>query len=238
MAAVLCNGISNLCSGSCEVLGSICSLPCKACGVLCDGVSQALRSPFCVYLSITLGLNIPPIIFAVEAFTIHDGGCNIVLTWLAVNAILCAVNIAAAIYISGKIAYDVPGNESNAVTPAPARPASDVEAATSGENKHKTVPKQEATKKSTMWPTIFESNTRARSFSRVSDVLCHDPIVAIYIVIGIGYIVWQTMGVWRRNEAEDCGGGLDTLIWDALMFGYLFILLGATSFGCSLCCLR
>ena len=237
MAAVLCNGISNLCNGSCEILGSNCTVPCKACGVVCEGVSKALRSPFCVYLSVTIGLNIPPVIFAVEAFAIHDGGCNTALIWLVVNAILCAVNIAAAIYISSKIAY-VPGNESNTVAPAPRPPASDVEAATGAQNKNKAAPKQEAAKKNTMWPTLFESNTRARSFSRVSDVLCHDPIVALYIVIGIGYIVWQTMGVARRNEAEDCGGGLDTLISDALMFGFLFISLGATSFGCSLCCLH
>ena len=170
MAAVLCNGISNLCNGSCEILGSICTLPCKACGVVCEGVSKALRSPFCVYLSVTIGLNIPPVIFAVEAFAIHDGGCNTALIWLVVNAILCAVNIAAAIYISSKIAY-VPGNESNTVAPAPRPPASDVEAATGAQNKNKAAPKQEAAKKNTMWPTLFESNTRARSFSRVSDVL-------------------------------------------------------------------
>lgn len=234
MAAVLCNGIGRLCNGTCEILGSIFSLPCKACGVVCEGASKALRSPFCFYLTVALGLNIPPVIFAVEAFTSNGGGCSIALNWLLVNAVLCFVNIAAAMYISGKIAY-VPANEMNTVAPAP--PTSDVETGTKVDNNTK-VEAKEATKKSTMWPTLFESNPRAKSLSRVRDVLCHDPIVAIYIIIGIVYIVWQTMGVGRVNEAADCGGGLDNLISDALMCGFLFISLGAMSFSCSVCCLR
>ena len=236
MAAVLCNGIGKLCSGTCEILGSVITLPCKACGVVCEGVSKALRSPFCLYLTVTLGLNIPPIIFAVEAFTINDDGCSLALNWLIVNAFLCVVNIAAAVYISGKIAY-VPANETSNDAPPPPT-TSDIEAAAVGESKTKTAPKQ-TINKNTMWPTLFESNNRAKSFSRVRDVLCHDPIVAIYIVIGIGYIVWQTMGVGRMNQAADCGGGgLEELISEALMFGFLFISLGAISFSCSVCCLH
>lgn len=44
-----------------------------------------------------------------------------------------------------------------------------------------------------------------------------------YIVIGIGYIVWQTMGVGCVNEAAVCGGGLDALIPDALCLAPCYV---------------
>ena len=44
---------------TCEAAGAILSLPCKACGLGCDSISALCRSPFCMYTSFTLGLNIP-----------------------------------------------------------------------------------------------------------------------------------------------------------------------------------
>jgi hypothetical protein len=205
-----------------------------------------MRSPFCLYLTVALGLNTPPVIFAGQAFLNGGGGgCNVALIWLLVNAILCVVNMAAAIYISQKIAYDPADTEANNGTKNKdaAQQQPDIEAtATPIENKTKA--RAQTTifpTKIKMWPLFeFESTTtsRSKSLSRVRDVLCHDPIVAIYIVIGVGYIVWQTMGVGRMNEAADCGGGVDQLVSDALMFGFLFISLGAMAFSCSVCCLR
>ena len=203
------------------------------------GSLKTLRSPFCLYLTVTLGLNIPPIIFAGHAFAINNG-CSLAIKWLLVNAVLCVVNMAAAIYISGKISYDPADTEANETTNNDAPPP-DIEA-TAGENnnKPKTPGKKTiiATRKNRTWPLFEVPNNRAKGLSRVRDVLCHDPIVAIYIVIGIGYIVWQTIGVGRMNEAADCGGGVNKLISEALMFGFLFISLGAAAFSCSFCCLR
>lgn len=229
MAAVLCNGIGKICSGTCDALGTVMSLPFKACGFACDGVSHALKSPFCLYLTVALGLNIPPIIFAGQALASGDGGgCSVAINWLAINAALCLVNMAAAIYISGKIVQPtVEASETTVET-------KDVEAG--GTPVKASGLMKSVTNKCPLMDTT--NNTRAKSFSRVRDVLCHDPVVAVYIVIGIIYIVWQSMGFGRMNEAANCGGGLDALISDALMCGFLFISLGAMAFSCSVCCLR
>ena len=98
------------------------------------GSLKTLRSPFCLYLTVTLGLNIPPIIFAGHAFAINNG-CSLAIKWLLVNAVLCVVNMAAAIYISGKISYDPADTEANETTNNDAPPP-DIEA-TAGENNNK-----------------------------------------------------------------------------------------------------
>lgn len=229
--------MGKLCSGTCDILGSIVRLPCKACGVVCEGLFKVMRSPFCLYLTVALGLNTPPVIFAGQAFAIK-GGCNVALYWLLVNAILCVVNMAAAIYISGKIGYDPADAEAANKTNNDVKTSDDIESSAI-ENKKTKAPAEQTIIpiKNRTWP-LFETTSRAKSLSRVRDVLCHDPIVAIYIVIGIGYIVWQTIGIGRMNDAADCGGGMDKLISDSLMFGFLFISLGAMAFSCSVCCLR
>jgi len=234
MAAVLCNGLGKLFSGTCDVLGSVITLPCKACGFACDGISQALKSPFCLYLTVALGLNIPPVIFAGQALA-NNGGCNVALNWLAINAFLCVVNMAAAMYISGKVVHDPNDDDDDA------KKNNNVEApyieATVG-SKAKELEQSRKTKFG-LGSSIFENRVKSMSrFGRVREVLCYDPIVAVYIVIGIFYIIWQSMGFGRMNEAANCGGGEEDLISRALMCGFLFISLGATAFGCSVCCLH
>ena len=270
MAAVLCNGLGKICSTSCTLLTSILTLPCKACGLACEGLSAALRSPFCIYLSVTAGLNLPPIVFAVQAYLINgDDGCDAVWRWLLVNTVLCAVNVIAAIYISWKIAYDtssseeeeeegVTTTENDATTTitatATAIPVVDVEAAATNDkmSEIKVIPvpvpttpeptnnNNNATTTTTTFPFEFQSPNRAKSLSRVRDVLCHDPIVALYILAWIWYIVWQSLGITSMNQPQDeCGSSsLVEVVSESVMFGFLFISLGAISFCCSVCCLR
>lgn len=221
MAAVLCNGIGKVFGGACDALGTAISLPFKACGFACDGVTKAMKSPFCLYLTVALGLNIPPIIFAGQAFA-SNGGCSVAINWLAVNTFLCVVNMAAAIYISGKIAHD----------PTDTADVNDIEAAAKNKSSE-----QSTVTKSKWWPLI-EHNHREKTCSRVRDVLCYDTFVAVYIVIGVFYIIWQSMGVGRMNEAAACEGGLDGFMSSAILCGFLFMSFGATAFSCSVCCLR
>ncbi len=238
MAAILCDGISKLCRSSCDALGTILTIPCKACGFACDGVSQALRSPFCLYLTVALGLNVPPVVFAGQALA-NGNRCNIALQWLLVNAFFCIINVAAAIYISGKVVHDPNDDEEEGKNGAPYIAAT-MENGNNKEQQQQNLPHN--IKKFWQGPHTSANETRAaQSFTkvgRVRDVLCYDPIVAVYIIIGIGYIIWQSMGFSRMNQAANCGGGEEDLISSAVMCGFLFISLGATAFGCSVCCLR
>merc|ERR1719375_2130262 len=81
---------------TCEAAGAILSLPCKACGLGCDSISALCRSPFCLYISVTLGLNIPAMVFAARVFTYDfEDGCRSGSDWLKIDALLCFVNIIA-----------------------------------------------------------------------------------------------------------------------------------------------
>lgn len=79
------------------------------------------------------------------------------------------------------------------------------------------------------------TDTRSKSLSRVRHTLCYDPWVAIYIIIGIFYMIWQTMGMGRLGN---CGeGDIDKYLSHSLICGFMFISCGGMAFGCSLCCL-
>lgn len=228
MAAVLCESISKLLRGTCEAVGTVLTLPCKACGIATDGLTNICRSPFCLYLTVALGLNLPPIIFAGKAWSgdYSNEGCASASNWIHLNALLCLVNMAAALYISSKITYQ-PAEDENA--------APFVEASVMDDTKP-----PEQRKKSLVGMVMertLETDTRSRSMARVKDILCYDPIVAIYIIIGIFYMVWQTIGINRRLLASDCGGGLDDYVGNSLMCGFLFIFMGGMTFAISLCCL-
>lgn len=230
MAAVLCESISKILRGSCEAVGTILTLPCKACGIATESLTDLCRSPFCLYLTVALGLNIPPMIFTGKSVGVaYEGeGCSSAANWMYVNGALCFVNIAAALYIAAKITHE-PKEDSNE--------APFVEASVM--NHETKQPPAEQKKKSifdkVMENTLDSSHTRAKSMSRVKDILCYDPVVAVYIIIGIFYMVWQTMGISRRLQASDCG--IEDYVSNSLMCGFMFIFFGGMTFSISLCCL-
>lgn len=186
-----------------------------------------LRSPFALYLAVALGLNLPAVVFAAKNLGInHEGGCASAASWLNVNAVLCFVNMAAALYITSKILHESDPVVAETVDAAPYIEAS----VFSKKAKTKTVePIQEAT---------AVTPTKAKSFARTKDVLMEDPIVAVYIVIGLFYLIWSTIGIGRSASAYGCGYGLAGSVNSAVMCNYLFISLGGMAFACSICCLR
>ena len=167
------------------------------------------------------------------------------LQWLSINAFFCIVNVAAAIYIniSGKVVHDP--NDADAVgNDAPYIEATMDSNSNSNSNNKTSDQQQQSSTMKKFWqgPYTAANETRVvKTLSRVGrirDVLCYDPVVAVYIIIGICYIIWQSMGFSRMNQVAGCGGGEDELITRAVSCGFLFISLGATVFGCSVCCLR
>ena len=109
MAAILCESISKLLRGTCDAVGTILTIPCKACGLATDQITNVCRSPFCLYLTVALGLNIPPLIFTARSYDGAD--CTSSLNWMYLNAFLCCINIIAAIYIASKICREENGKE-------------------------------------------------------------------------------------------------------------------------------
>ena len=65
-----------------------------------------------------------------------------------------------------------------------------------------------------------------------------DKIVAVYILMGLFYLIWSTIGIGRSASAYGCENGLAGSVNSALMCNYLFISLGGMAFACSICCLR
>ncbi len=222
MAAILCESISKILKGTCEACGAVICLPCKACGFTADMLVGLCRSPFCLYLTVAIGLNLPPIIFAGLGSGI--GGCSSASTWLNVNAILCFINMAAAAYISMKITHEQKDDGGNTAPFVGATMESD------GATKKSIVQK--------VMDNTLETHTRSRSLGRVKDILCYDPIVAVYIIIGIFFVVWQTLGIERGQSAQECGDEMKGYIFSSFACGFAFIWLGAMTFACSLCCLR
>lgn len=248
MAAVICRAFSEICDGACDALGTVICLPCRACGFACKEMSSFCKSPFCLYLATALGLNLPPVVFAaklVVAGVSFDGGCGKAASWLNVNALLCLINMAAALYICGKIAHEPDIIATETVNAAPYIEASIFHQ--QAKTKTSAQPIQEATvvapTKKTLGRSILEStpthnDTRSKSFARTKDILCYDPVVAVYIIVGVFYIIWQTIGVGRSALALGCGSGLGGYVSNALMCNFLFITLGGMAFACSVCCLR
>lgn len=78
MAALLCQSIGQLLSN--------CTLPCRSC---CDGVSKVLCSPFFPYIALTVGLNLPPVLWGAKAITTD---CD--SSWLLVNALATGLNVS------------------------------------------------------------------------------------------------------------------------------------------------
>jgi len=231
MAAILCESFGKLLNGVCDAVGAVCSLPFRVCGLASGQVTKLCRSPFCLYLTVAVGLNLPPVVFTGMAWSggrNGDEGCISASNWMLLNSLLCVINMVAALYISAKITYE-PEGDANA--------APFVEASVFN-NEAKT----DATtpvKKTNIARAIMEStitDTQSRSISRVKEILCYDPLVALYIIIGVFYVVWQTMGAARSGDAEGCGDDFEDYLRNSIMCGFLFVSLGATTFACSLCC--
>lgn len=218
MAAVLCNFISNVCTGACDAIGKVACLPCRACGLCTKELSEMFKSPFCVYLSVALGLNLPSIVFACRAaaYGAGGGGCDDQLNWMYLNAVLCAINMIAAIYISERIQKE----RDHTVT------VNQLEDGTYYKVKASAV-------------GAGGDTSRHNSMERIKKTLCDDKGVAVYIVFAVIYLIWQSIGMSRWLAAgANCGDGqIATYMFNSLICNWLFITLGATSFICSLCCL-
>jgi hypothetical protein len=73
---------------------------------------------------------------------------------------------------------------------------------------------------------------------KASDILCHDPIVAIYILVLIGFFIWLCIGVgWNGNGDFACADdGSLNLLDSSFGTGFSFFFLGFNALVLSVCC--
>ena len=80
----------------------------------------------------------------------------------------------------------------------------------------------------------------ANSCARMKHVMCYDKVVAVYIVIFLGWIYWLAVGIGRTfgNDESDGCGEQGRYIGLSISCGYVYMCLVGAAFAISLCCLR
>lgn len=251
MAAILCQGIGKLC-------GEVCVLPCKACGAACKGCGAACNhgcaamgwifsSPFTPYLLTTLALNVPPAIWGIRSLvdsTSQQQRCD-GDTWLWINAALAVIHITGAFYIVYRIQQDQQQHEEEQQHAKDTFARPQYQATVDGRpvNSPPIVEETGSRVTSSNSNNINEETSRANSYQRLKQVLCYDVGVAIYIIAALFWCVWQTVGTSKaingdNNSNEELCDDVDQWITNAIVCGFLYMMLVCLAFCCSLLCLR
>jgi len=79
------------------------------------------------------------------------------------------------------------------------------------------------------------------SWQRISYLMCHDPWIALYILVVCFFIFWLIMGsTWTLNgdmdESSSCGSDLDDRVSIVLGLGWFYLFIGPSVLSCNLCC--
>lgn len=83
----------------------------------------------------------------------------------------------------------------------------------------------------------------SNSFHRLGHVLCYDPGAAVYFLIVVLWVIWQSVGVTvaislvDNDDGEECDKIRQWIVFST-MCGFLYMMLVFFAFGCSLLCLR
>jgi len=267
MALLLCEGIGKACDGLCTGLSHLINLPCRICSqtcrCACDGCGHVLKSPFFPYLAVTLSFNLPP---AVWGFRAKVQGCDGSSSghWLLVNAIYALIHVLAAFYIVHQIQKSTTGNDvaesSGGGSTNPASSSSALGDPEKGTSKEKQQPAKvtryervtESTTSGGFSYFSYSSSSRSSTlagegtWARMIQVIGYDIGVALYIVVFLAWLVWQSIGVSRilggDFDGYDGNGGacgrVHSWATNSLVLGWMYMMVVCASFCCSLCCLR
>ena len=84
---------------------------------------------------------------------------------------------------------------------------------------------------------------RHTSWERISFLLCHDPLFAIYILIYLFFIAWLCVGsVWSIQDKMDtsttnaCGNDIESNVGIVLGLDWAYFFIGPSVLSCILCC--
>mmetsp|Transcript_14923 Transcript_14923/g.28500 ORF Transcript_14923/g.28500 Transcript_14923/m.28500 type:complete len:257 (+) Transcript_14923:190-960(+) len=255
MAAVLCASVANCC----KALGHCLTFPCSACGTCCSTccstLGRALSSPFTPYLLTTVVLNLPCVVWglrtAVDVLN-YKVSCQD-SNWVSVNAILSFIHLIAAFYIVHRIQEDNKAAEAAMQEGSPDHPI-DPE----GEN-HTNYKPMDREEKAPAWksamaafypgttksddPMAVPSHGEANSVQRLKQVFCYDVGVAVYIIIMLFWLIWQSVGIsqvlfGKENDDSYVCENIERRTILSILCGFLYIMLVFVSLACGFCCLR
>jgi len=76
---------------------------------------------------------------------------------------------------------------------------------------------------------------RHSAWERISYLLCHDPWIALYILVVCFWVALLCLGSYWRLE-ESCEGDMDRDVSAALALGWFYFVVGPMVLSCNLCC--
>jgi len=94
----------------------------------------------------------------------------------------------------------------------------------------------------------LRDNNRHTSYERISYLLCHDPIIAFYILVWLFFIAWLIVGsFWSMTNQMDndsdttnidsrCNTEIESNVGIVLGLGWTYLIVGPTVLSCVLCC--
>lgn len=246
MAAILCDSVGKLCSLPCQLCGSCvkgctglcgdccqgCSSCCGSCctsfGECCRSISKAICSAFFPYLFLTMILNLPPAIWGVQT----RAGCG-QSVWLWVNTAVCFLHVAISIYVVTRIVNAKSGSNNGTshddtnTAPPPPQEVKDEERG--------------------FGARMTQAFTHERSSSseggggreEMKQILCYDPIVALYLLSFMGWLAWLCFGIvyLAEDEDEQCQNNRNA-VFLSLGTGFTYALLVCCTIPCAYACLR
>jgi hypothetical protein len=255
MAALLFGSLTNSCDSCYDAVMCpcrVCGNAFQKCGEFFQGVGNVICSPFFPYLAITAALNIPPTIWSIQSYTTT---CTL-SWWLWVNGFLCVAHIVASYYIVHKIQQQFREDKTDDIMELQDQPVSltkhtDEEKAETSTTRTTTEPASTSEYQSmdahvsdtNEADTDTLKNSPSRSLChRLSRVLCYDAGVAIYIMVALLWVVWQTLGmavIFRAGgDFEDDTCHVKRRIFLSLTCGWLYAMLVSVSFASSFLCVR
>lgn len=181
--------------------------------VLYDEIMAVLNSAFFPYLLVTFGLNIPCFAFGLASMVSPD--CS--SSWLIYNTFLVIMHMGISVYAVRRI-------------------------------KRKSKKEKGLTETETTGGGITETpyirvdaakppGGKANSWTRIKIVMFYDLVMAVYYILYVVWLIWLGIGVARvmnHEVSSSCG----RWVLMSVIFGFLYVGLGAVSLVVSLCLLR
>jgi len=214
-------------------------------------IVQMVLSPFFPYLAVTYILNIPPVVFGMES--VFSVVCS--SKWLMVNTFLTTMHILTGTYMVFRIRVEdqtlvavekqvseVTGSSKVFLAPTTSADAAveptDYVRAEDGDAAAANVASGDGDDmKAERSPTIVTNRGSPSSWERIRYVMCYDMVMAIYYLLFVFWIIWQTIGtatILQNQQDEECGKYLIL----SVVCGFLYMGLVVVALICSICFLR
>lgn len=161
---------------------------------------------FChpLYLIISGGLNLPPLIFGVLGFV---DWCNYYSNWLVGNAALTGLNLIAAtycVYRIRKVARPTPGPpilDEEDGGDGGEKGSSDTESNSNLETNENAELTASAPCKSGCFSRLI--HLRTTSSDRIRHLVCYDGIITTYAILFLFWVFWLSEGAQRVVQADE-----------------------------------